>query len=428
VLTAITQVAPRRNGRRDDRCPSEGTTAGYGRSMGWWNRRSETTRDAVGAIPLVLIFVVAQQGFAGDRSITRGILVVLAIGLAMTVRRRWPVVSYVTALATVALAQTGLELLCVIGYSLIVYEPRARPALVAPASALAAFLGYLQYWPAFVLADVAPDLAIIAVVAISPVLLGIGVRRYRTTVDELAARNAELVRLREQAASHAVQTERLRIARELHDVVAHHVSAMTVRARAGHHVAANDPAAAREALAYVASAGTATLNSMRTFVGTLRDGATEGSSDPAGAVPQPGVEDVPALLETFRGTGLVVHADLADPTVEIGPALGLNIYRIVQEALTNVIRHGAAERAWVHIHYDEDAVHIQIDDNGRGLQSDGRTPGHGLVGVAERAALHGGTSGLGPSPRGGCRLHATLRVASSAGGQRRVADAPVVPS
>jgi signal transduction histidine kinase len=396
--------------------------------MGWWSRRSETTRDAAGAVPLVLIFVVAQQGFAADQSLARGVLVVSAIVLAMTLRRQRPVVSYVAVLAVVALFQTGLELLCVISYSLIVYVPRARPALVALVSALAVVLGYVQYWPAFVLADVAPDLAIIAVVAIAPVLLGIGVRRYRTTAEELAARNAELVRLREQAATHAVQTERLRIARELHDVVAHHVSAMTVRARAGHHVAAADPDAATEALAYVAESGTATLNSMRTFVGTLRDGANEALDDAAGVLPQPGVVDVPALLETFRGTGLVVHADLAEPPVEIGPALGLNIYRIVQEALTNVIRHGAAERAWVDIHYDEDAVFILIDDNGRGLVRDGRAPGHGLVGVAERAALHDGTSSLGPGPRGGCRLEAMLRVAASVDGQRPTADAPVMSS
>ena len=395
--------------------------------MGWWNRRSETTRDAVGAIPLILIFVVAQRGFEGE-SVIRGILVVLAIGLAMIVRRRWPVVSYLTALVTVALAQTGLELLGLISYSLIVYEPRARPTLVAAVSALSATVGYLQYWPAFVLEDVAPDLAIIAVVAVLPVLFGRGVRRYRSTTAELAARNTELVRLREQAAAHAVQTERLRIARELHDVVAHHVSAMTVRARAGHHVATTDPDAATEALAYVADAGTATLNSMRAFVGTLRDGETGGTADPADVVPQPGVDEIPALLESFRGTGLVVHTDLDDPPTGIGPALGLNVFRIVQEALTNVIRHGAAERAWVDIRFDEDAVRIQVDDNGRGLHLDGRTPGHGLVGVAERAALHDGISTLGPSPRGGCRLEATLRMASSADHAQQVADGPAVQS
>jgi signal transduction histidine kinase len=394
--------------------------------MGWWERWSETTRDGVGAIPLILLFVVAQQGFAPGLSTTRGILVVLAIGLAMTTRRRWPVVSYLTALAIVALAQTGLELLCVIGYSLIVYEPRARPAAVAPVSALAAVVGYLQYWPAFVLEDVAPDLAIIAVVAIVPVLLGSGVRRYRSTAAELAARNAELVRLREQAAEHAVQTERLRIARELHDVVAHHVSAMTVRARAGHHVAASDPVAAADALAYVAESGTSTLNSMRTFVGTLRDRDNGQTDDAADVVPQPGVREIPALLESFRGTGLVIHDDVDDPPAGIGPALGLNTYRIVQEALTNVIRHGAAERAWVQVRFDEDAVHLRIDDNGHGLQLDGRSPGHGLVGVAERAALHDGTSSLGPSPRGGCRLEATLGRADA--DQPAASRAPVVAS
>lgn len=179
----------------------------YCRQMGWWNRRSETLRDAVGAIPLVLIFVVGQQGFAPGESVVRGVVVVLVIAVAVTVRRRWPIAAYGAALLVVALAQTGLELLGVLSYTLVVYELRARPTVVAGLSAVAAVIGYLQYWPAFVLGDVAPDLAIVAVISVLPVLLGRAVRQYRSTTAELAHRNAELVRLREQAAEHAVQTK-----------------------------------------------------------------------------------------------------------------------------------------------------------------------------------------------------------------------------
>ncbi len=378
--------------------------------MAWWNRLPEIARDALGAVPLVLLFAVAQQGFGEGRSTLRGIGVVVAILVAMTLRRRRPFASYVIALAPVALAQTGLELLAVISYSLMVYEERARPALIMPLSAIAAVVGYLQYWPAFVLVDVAPDLATIAVVAVLPVVLGRAVRQYRVTTAELAARNAELVRLREQEAEHAVQTERLRIARELHDVVAHHVSAMTVRARAGHHVAAKDPGAAVDALAYIAESGTATLTSMRTFVRTLREGSVDEVARVDGLAPQPGIEAIPALLESLRRTGLVVHEDLAPAPAGITPALGLNVYRIVQEALTNVIRHAAAERAWVSLRFDDGQVHVQVDDNGHGPPADASRSGHGLVGVRERAALHGGTAELGPSPRGGCRLQASLSL------------------
>lgn len=373
-----------------------------------WNRLPEVVRDAVGSVPIILIFVVGQQGFGEGQSLIRAVAVVAVIAVSVTFRRRWPLGSYVAGLATVVAAQTGLELLAVLSYTVVVHRPRVRPTAVAGASALACIVGYLQYWPAFVLADVAGDLAIIAVVSVLPVLLGRAVRQYRETAAELAARNAELVRLREQEARHAVQTERLRIARELHDVVAHHISAMTVRARAGRHVADTDSAAATEALAYIADAGTATLAAMRTFVATLRDHGDE-TTGGDGLAPQPGLADLDALLESCRGAGLVVHADIGPPP-PVTPALGLNTYRIVQEALTNVIRHGAAERAWVRIWYTEDTVHIEVDDNGRGSDSAGRPAGHGLVGMAERAALHDGASELGPSPRGGCRLKAALRL------------------
>jgi signal transduction histidine kinase len=378
--------------------------------MNWWNRRSETARDAVGAIPLVLIFVFTQQIYGVGGPLPRAVAVVLVIGLAMTFRRRWPVASYTGALAIVAVAQTGLELLAIVGYSLVAHEPRARPTVVVGCSTVAMVVGYLQYWPSLVLADIVGDLGIVAAIAILPVVLGRAVRTYRQTTKELQDRNTELVRLREQEARHAVQTERLRIARELHDVVAHHVSAMTVRARAGRHVAANDPQAASDALAYIAESGTATLTAMRTFVGTLREGGGDGVDGREGFAPQPGLDELPGLLESFRGTGLVVHAEVATAPAGIAPALGLNVHRIVQEGLTNVIRHAAAERAWVAVRFDADAVHIEIDDNGRGLRSDGPPPGHGLVGVAERAALHDGTSVLGASPRGGCRLEARLAL------------------
>ncbi len=210
-----------------------------------------------------------------------------------------------------------------------------------------------------------------------------------------------------------MEAARFRIARELHDVVAHHVSAITVRARAGRHVAARDPRAAEDALAYIAEAGTQTLTAMGTLVGTLRSREVE--SGPGDLAPQPTLVDVGDLLESFRGAGLVVHDEIDVGAAIVSPALGLNAYRIVQEALTNAIRHGAAERAWVRVWFTDQALHIQVDDNGRGLRADGPPAGHGLTGVAERAALHDGTSALLPSPRGGCRLEASLARSDRAG-------------
>lgn len=362
-------------------------------------------RDAVGAVPIVLVFIVAQQMYGDGGPLLRAVTIVLVIGLALTVRRRWPVLTFAAALVTVVAATTGLEFLAIASYTIVVYEPRARPVVVAAVSAIAMTLGFLRYWPVLALEDVAGDLILIAAIAVLPPALGRLVRESRRAKAELESRNAELVELREKEAAHAVEAERFRIARELHDVVAHHVSAITVRARAGRHVASRDPQAAADALAYIATAGSQTLTAMRGFVGTLRG---DEDADREGAAPQPGLRDIPALLESFRAMGLVVHSDLDTGSATVAPALGLNAYRIVEEALTNAIRHGRAERVWVRVALDTDRLDIRVEDNGRGLRAGGSAAGHGLIGVAERAALHDGTSALGPGARGGCLLEATL--------------------
>jgi signal transduction histidine kinase len=391
--------------------------------MGWWKRRPEIVRDAVGAVPFVLVFIVAQQIYGDGGPILRAIVIVLVMGLALTFRRRWPVVTFAAALLTVAVATTGLEFLALASYTVVAYEPRARPAVVAVVSAFAMTVGYLQYWPALVLEDVAGDLILIAAISVLPAVLGHSVREARCAKAELQSRNAELVALREREAAHAVEAERFRIARELHDVVAHHVSAMTVRARAGRHVASRDPQAAADALAYIADAGSQTLTAMGTFVGTLRGQA---ASDGEGVAPQPSLRDLPELLESFRRAGLVVHPEIDAASASVSTALGLNAYRIVEEALTNAMRHGGAERVWVRVSVSAETLDIQVDDNGRGLRSDGRPAGHGLIGVAERAALHDGASAIGPSHRGGCRLRATLSRGQGRSAELEADDTPAV--
>lgn len=380
--------------------------------MRLWKQLPEMLRDAVGAAVLVAVFLIAQQRFGPGGSGARAIAVVLVMGVAVTVRRRWPLATYIAALLTTVVATTGIEFLAVAAYTLAAYEPRARPALLIATSTLALTVGFLQYWTSLAPDDIAGDVILIAATSVLPVVFGRAVRRARQTTAELEARNAELVALREEAAAHAVEAERFRIARELHDVVAHHVSAMTVRARAARHVAARDPQAATDALSYVAETGTAALTAMGAFVGALR-GET-GQAGPDQLAPQPGLDEIPALLESFRRAGLVVHVDIDDHLGPLDPALDLNTYRIVEEGLTNALRHGGADRAWVQIWSTADQLHLEVDDNGRGLGPGDGTHGHGLVGVAERAAMHGGRSALQPGPRGGCRLAVTLRLGPSA--------------
>lgn len=380
----------------------------WSQPLTWWRRLPEIVRDAVGAVPIIFVFVVAQQMYGDGGSIPRAIAIVVVMLVALSVRRKWPLATFVAALTTVVVASTGLEFLAIASYTLVAYRPRMRPAVVAGIAAVLMFVGFLRYWPSLAVGDVAGDLILIAGLAVLPAVFGGAVRKARRTTAELESRNAELVALREKAAEHAVEAERFRIARELHDVVAHHVSAMTVRARAGRHLAVRDPGAAEDALAYIADAGTETLSAMGAFVGTLRGQGK--ATEPGGLSPQPSLDDIPGLIETFRGAGLVVHAELAPGPGTVTPALGLNAYRIVQEALTNAIRHGGAERAWVRVWIADDILRVEVDDNGRGLSGDGGPPGHGLAGIAERTALHGGRSRLRVSPRGGCRLEAEMAL------------------
>ncbi|MFO7777151.1 MAG: sensor histidine kinase [Nitriliruptoraceae bacterium] len=374
--------------------------------MSWWREQPELLRDAVGAVPIALL-VAVNQSTPEEASVTQVIVTMLVVAVAMTVRRRRPLVTYLAALLVVAIAQTGLEFLAVASYTVVVHTSRPRALLVVATSAVAALAGYLRYWSTLSSEAIVGDLVLIAAIAVLPVVLGCAVRNARKARAELEARNAELVELRGREAAHAVQRERLRIARELHDVVAHHVSAMTLRANAGRHLATRDPEAAADALDYIATSGRATLDEMRTFVGALRGDEVSASGALA---PTPGLADLPELLASYRRGGLTVDAELDDVGGDVPTAVGLHVYRIVEEGLTNVLRHSGAERAWVRLRCEDGTIHLTVDDNGHGLPDDGPHDGHGLVGIAERVALQGGRCNLGPGPHGGCRLEASLLV------------------
>jgi signal transduction histidine kinase len=388
--------------------------------MRWWRERPELLRDAVGAVPIALL-VAVNQSTPEEASLAQVIVTMLVVAAALTVRRRRPVVTYVAALLVVAVAQTGLEFLAVASYTVVVHSRRARPILVVLTAALAALAGYLRYWPTLSFDGIAGDLVLIAAIAVLPVVLGSAVRSARQSRAALEAQNAELVELRDKEAAHAVQRERLRIARELHDVVAHHVSAMTLRANAGRHIATRDPQAAAEALDYIATSGRATLDEMRTFVGALRG---DGTSAAGALAPTPGLDDLPELLDSYRRSGLTVDAELDHVGEDVPTPVGLHVYRIVEEGLTNVLRHSGAQRAWVRLRFDDGTIHLTVDDNGQGPPEAGSREGHGLVGVAERVALQGGHSSLAAGPHGGCRLTASLPLAPASSDEASRAEEP----
>jgi signal transduction histidine kinase len=218
-----------------------------------------------------------------------------------------------------------------------------------------------------------------------------------------AARAVELERERQAEARGMVIEERTRIARELHDVVAHRVSLMTVQAGAAKTVADDDPQGARRAMEAVEKEGRQVLGELRHLLGVLRP--ADGSD---GLGPQPGLADLPRLVEQFREAGLEVSLAIDDERRELPVPVALSAYRIVQEALTNVLKHaGPDAHAEVGITGDDRAVTIEVLDDGRGATI---LPGsgHGIFGMRERALLLGGTLDAGPRLEGGFRVTARL--------------------
>ena len=234
-----------------------------------------------------------------------------------------------------------------------------------------------------------------------PFLLGLESRERRESEAELAVRTTQL----EFDKTEAVQQERARIARELHDVVAHEMTVATIQASAARRlIGTNDEEAARAA-EEAERAGHEGLVELRRLLGVLR------TDEPASRSPQPGLEQLDSLAGQMREAGLDVVVDINGDRRDIPPGMDLNAYRIVQEALTNTLKHaGPGVTAVVEVSYRPDGVRIVVTDDGRGASSSfGRSvTGHGLIGMQERAAMLSGTFAAGPVPGGGFRVSATI--------------------
>ncbi|WP_433087710.1 sensor histidine kinase [Dactylosporangium sp. CA-052675] len=209
----------------------------------------------------------------------------------------------------------------------------------------------------------------------------------------------------------AVLEERARIARELHDVLSHTVSVMVVQAAAADDVFEVNPAKAREALRRTEQAGRQALAELRWFLRTVRD------EDGAEGSPQPSLDDLERLAESVRGAGLAVEV-VREGSGPVPAAVQLGAYRIVQEALTNALRHAQGSKAIVRVRIDGEALVVQVRDDGDAGASPSANPGsgHGLAGMRERASLLGGAFSAGPHPDGGFRVEARLPVGEAPGG------------
>jgi signal transduction histidine kinase len=247
------------------------------------------------------------------------------------------------------------------------------------------------------------------VVLALPCLLGVAVRSLRERQRQLAARAVELEREREENARRAVFEERVRIARELHDVVAHHVSVMGVQAAAARRVIGRQPAQAEEALGSIERTSRQAVGELQQMLGFLR---REGEVDAVS--PQPGLRELPGLAAQLAQANVTVDLRVEGEQRPVPRTVDVSAYRIVQEALTNTVKHAHASRADVRVRYTSDALVVEIVDDGQGgaPRPAAVSGGHGLIGMRERVALHRGELRAGPRAAGGFGVEAKFPLNS----------------
>ncbi|MCP9991484.1 MULTISPECIES: sensor histidine kinase [Streptomyces] len=346
--------------------------------------------------------------------------VVLLLSLVVALRRRMPERMLVLALV-VGVAQLLLDVatvpadfaLLVIVYTVAAVGARWASRLALTAGLCAAPLAQLR-WPS-------PHAGTVENVALSVILavpfalawvLGDSIRTRRAYFAQLEERAARLEKEREAQAKVAVAAERARIARELHDVVAHNVSVMVVQADGAAYVLDAAPDQAKKALETISTTGRQALAEMRRLLGVLRTGEHQEAGE---YVPQPGLQQIEDLVEQCRESGLPVDFKVEGTSRELPRGVELTAYRIVQEALTNTRKHGGPHAgASVRLVYFDDGLGLLVEDDGKGapheLYEEGGFDGqgHGLIGMRERVGMVGGTLDAGPRPGGGFRISALL--------------------
>ncbi|MBJ7002605.1 sensor histidine kinase [Streptomyces griseofuscus] len=387
-------------------------------------RRHPTGVDSFWAVVLFGLSVLSEanlQGTPAHRgSFAAAIVVSAVLCVVVALRRRFPEPMLLLALAT-GLAQLVLDVettvadfaLLAIAYTVATMGTRWASRLALVASFCAAPMAQLR-WPA----EHSSFLGRVAIVVFQTVpfalawVLGDSMRTRRAYFAQLEERAARLEKEREAQSKVAVAAERARIARELHDVVAHNVSVMVVQADGAAYVLDAAPDQARKALETISSTGRQALAEMRRLLGVLRTGEHQESGE---YVPQPDVEQIDELVEQCRRSGLPVDFKVEGTPRPLPSGVELTAYRIVQEALTNTRKHGGPNTgASVRLVYFDDGLGLLVEDDGKGAPqelyeeggADGR--GHGLIGMRERVGMVGGTLDAGPRPGGGFRISALL--------------------
>ena len=333
-----------------------------------------------------------------------------ALVVPLVWRRRFPVPVFAIQ-AGVAFVQWALAVrlsadiaLLVSLYTVAMTQPRRVAVTAVAVLEAGVVLAAVRFAPA---GDALGSLIFLSGLVVAAYFLGTSVRNRRAYLGALVDRAARAELERDQQSRLAATAERTRIARELHDIVAHSLTVVVTLAEAATVSVDSDPPAARAAMGQVATTGRAALTEMRRLLGVLRTDTVE---DPVEFAPAPGLDGVDALVAGARAAGLPVRLTVGGRPRALAGAMDATAHRIVQESLTNVLKH-AVEPSGVEVlmRWEQQGLLLQITDDGRSAASSG-TPGHGLTGMRERLALFGGELSAGPGTAGGWRVRASLPV------------------
>ena len=378
----------------------------------WPMARPGLARAALTGVVLLLLVVAQVQVWSAAPAYDvggRGLNAVLAAAMTLPVllARRWPLPVALAVLAAVTLdqllgGQGGYQWFVVV---LVVFALGAHAGPVAGPLGGAVVAGLVLAVDLPRLRSGAPVDEVLPAWAVLVGVYGLGrwLRHRRTEVARLADRADALERDQQAAAREAVRLERARIAGELHDLVAHSMAVIVLQAQAGRRVLGTDPASAEGALAAIEATGREGMTELRRLLDVLHLAAVAGDIEP-----RPGLAHLPALAERVGSAGMPVTVAVDGQKRPLPPGVDLSAYRIIQEALTNALRHAGMATAKVAVTYRTHEVEVRVDNDGAGPVATHPGGGHGLAGMRERVRLFGGTLEAGPTPNGGFCVRAVL--------------------
>ena len=391
-------------------------TTRFERFAAWFRDVNPWVLDAV----LGTVFTVAGLASlfsSGDPKVdyadpdALGVVLALGCSLPFYFRRRAPLATTLIATVSLVLLSTleypsnvQSQMLLVAAYTIGSHTDGVRRAIGAGGIALGVLVVAIAGLP-----DASTtDILLAGTFYAAMFFFGSTMQNRRLYLEEVEERAAVVEREHAEAAMRTVADERLRIAQELHDVVAHSMGVIAVQAGVGAHVIDTDPAEAKKSLDAISATSRTALTEIRRLLGVLR------ADEDGGYEPAPGLADLDRLVTDIRGAGLTVDVQIVGDRDELPPGVDLTAYRIVQEALTNVLKHAGPAAVTVTVGYEPEAVRLEVVDDGRGVNGRSSGGGHGLVGMRERVAVYGGTLETGPRVGGGFRVAACLPYGAAA--------------